>query len=129
LAGYAGQQQVERVFRGLKDGAWLARGPTHHWTDCKIRIHAFYCMLGISLLQYVHRQAKAAWSDLSMEQLIEELSRFSSSSCSIHGKARKALTARPMCSRSKPLRSRLWPRRWIWTNCRLPTVGNTKWTP
>jgi hypothetical protein len=30
-------------------------------------------MLGISLLQYVHRQAKAAWSDLSMEQLIEEL--------------------------------------------------------
>jgi hypothetical protein len=24
------------------------------------------------LLQYVHRQAKPAWSDLSMEQLIEE---------------------------------------------------------
>jgi hypothetical protein len=30
-------------------------------------------MLGISLLQCVHRQAKAAWSDISMEQLIEEL--------------------------------------------------------
>jgi hypothetical protein len=43
--------------------------------DRKIRIHAFYCMLGISLLQYVHRQAKAAWSDLSTEQLIEELQR------------------------------------------------------
>ena len=73
VAGYAGQQQVERVFRGLKDGEWLAWGPMHHWTDRKIRIHAFYCMLGISLLQYVHRQAKTAWSDLSMEQLIEEL--------------------------------------------------------
>jgi len=73
VAGYAGQQQVERVFRGLKDGEWLAWGPMHHWTDRKIRIHAFYCMLGISLLQYVHRQAKAAWSDLSMEQLLEEL--------------------------------------------------------
>lgn len=45
----------------------------HHWTDRKIRIHAFCCMLGISLLQYVHRQARAAWSDLSLEQLIEEL--------------------------------------------------------
>jgi hypothetical protein len=45
----------------------------HHWTDRKIRIHAFYCMLGISLLRYVHRQAKAAWSDLCTEQLIEEL--------------------------------------------------------
>src|SRR5205814_289749 len=74
-APFAGQQQVERVFRGLKDGEWLGWGPMHHWTDSKIRIHAFYCMLGISLLQYVHRQAKAAWSDLSMEQLIEELRR------------------------------------------------------
>ncbi len=73
VSGYAGQQQVERVFRGLKDGEWLGWGPMYHWTDRKIHIHAFYCMLGISLLQYVHRQAKAAWSDLSMEQLIEEL--------------------------------------------------------
>jgi transposase len=73
VAGYAGLQQVERVFGGLKDGEWLARGPMHHWTDRKIRIHAFYCMLGISVLQYVHRQAKAAWNDLSMDQLIEEL--------------------------------------------------------
>ena len=45
---------------GLKDGEWLGWGPMYHWTDRKIHIHAFYCMLGISLLQYVHRQAKAA---------------------------------------------------------------------
>jgi transposase len=73
VAGYLGQQQVERVFRGLKDGDWLSWGPMYHWTDRKIRIHAFYCMLGISLLQVVHRQAKIAWADLSLEQLIEEL--------------------------------------------------------
>jgi transposase len=73
VAGYAGQQQVERVFRGLKDGDWLGWNPMHHWTDRKIRIHAFYCMLGISLLQVVHRQAKTAWADLSFETLIEEL--------------------------------------------------------
>lgn len=73
--GYPGQQEIEKVFRGLKDGDWLGWGPMYHWTDRKIHIHAFYCMLGISLLQYVHRQARAAWSDLSMEQLIEELRR------------------------------------------------------
>ena len=73
VAGYAGQQQVERVFRGLKDGNWLGWGPMHHWTDRKIRIHAFYCMLGISLLQYVHKQAQNAWPDLSVERLLEEL--------------------------------------------------------
>ena len=73
VAGYAGQQSIERVFRGLKDGDWLGWDPMYHWTDRKIRIHAFYCMLGISLLLYVHQQAKAAWADLSVEQLLEEL--------------------------------------------------------
>lgn len=73
VAGYRGQQSIERVFRGLKDGEWLGWDPMYHWTDRKIRIHAFYCMLGISLLQYVHQQAKAAWADLSVEQLLEEL--------------------------------------------------------
>jgi transposase len=72
-AGYSGQQSIERVFRGLKDGEWLGWGPMHHWTDRKIRIHAFYCMLGISLLQYVHKQAQTAWDGISMEQLLEEL--------------------------------------------------------
>jgi transposase len=70
---YSGQQQIERVFRGLKDGDWLGWGPMYHWTDRKIRIHAFYCLLGISLLQYVHKQGQAAWADLSVEQLLDEL--------------------------------------------------------
>jgi transposase len=73
VAGYSGQQQIERVFRGLKHGAWLGWDPMYHWTDRKIRIHAFYCLLGISLLQYVHKQAQAAWADLSVEQLLQEL--------------------------------------------------------
>jgi transposase len=73
VAGYAGQQSIERVFRGLKDGDWLSWDPMHHWTDRKIRIHAFYCMLGISLLHYLHKQAQAGWADLSLEQLLEEL--------------------------------------------------------
>ena len=67
------KQQIERVFRGLKDGDWLGWGPMHHWTDSKIRIHAFYCMLGISLLQYLHRESQAVWPGLSVEQFLEEL--------------------------------------------------------
>ncbi|MBZ5726173.1 MAG: hypothetical protein LAP87_14380 [Acidobacteriia bacterium] len=38
VAGYSGQQQIEQVFRGLKDGEWLGWGPMYHWTDRKIRI-------------------------------------------------------------------------------------------
>jgi len=73
VAGYCGQQQIEQVFRGLKDGEWLEWGPMYHWTDQKIRVHAFYCMLGISLLQYIRKQAQAAWPGLSLEQLLEQL--------------------------------------------------------
>jgi transposase len=71
--GYSGQQEIERVFRGLKDEDWLGWGPMDHWTDRKIRIHAFYCMLGISLLEHLHKQAQSAWNGISTEQLLEEL--------------------------------------------------------
>ena len=73
VTAYSGQQHIEQVFRGLKDGDWLGWGPMYHWTDQKIRVHAFYCMLGISLLQYVRRQAEPAWPGLSIEQLLDEL--------------------------------------------------------
>jgi transposase len=73
VAAYSDQQQIEQVFRGLKDGDWLGWGPMYHWTDSKIRVHAFYCMLGISLLKYIHKQAQAAWPGLSMENLLGEL--------------------------------------------------------
>jgi len=73
-AAYAGQQAIEQVFRGFKDGDWLGWSPMYHWTDSKIRIHAFYCMLGVSLLHYVRKQAQTAWPDISIEQLLEELS-------------------------------------------------------
>ena len=73
MAAYSGQQHIERALRGLQDGDWLGWGPMYHWSDSKIRVHAFYCMFGISLLQYLHKQAEAVWLGLSMEELIEQL--------------------------------------------------------
>lgn len=73
IAGYGGQQQVEKVFRDLKDGDWLNWGPMYHWTDSKIRIHAFYCMLGISLMNYLHAQVQKVCPRITVEQLKDEL--------------------------------------------------------
>lgn len=73
VAAYSGQQRIEQVFRGLKDGDWLGWGPMHHWTDSKIRIHAFYCMLGVSLVQSLHRKSQTVWPGLSVEHLLTEL--------------------------------------------------------
>ena len=73
VEGYLGQQRIEQVFRGLKEGDWLRWGPMYHWTDSKIRVHAFYCLLGISLLQSIHKQARSVWPGISMEMLLDEL--------------------------------------------------------
>ena len=73
VAGYAHQQQVERVLRGLKDGDRLGWNPIHHWTDRKIHIHAFYCMLGFYLPAGCASASETASADLSFEALIEEL--------------------------------------------------------
>jgi len=45
----------------------------YHWTDSKIRVHAFYCMLGISLLSYLHAQARRACPQITVEQMKAEL--------------------------------------------------------
>lgn len=73
MAAYAGQQQIERVFRGLKEGDGLNWQPLYHWTDSKIRVHFFYCLLGLALLHYVHRQAEAFWPVITIEGLQKEL--------------------------------------------------------
>ena len=59
---------------GLKGGHWLGWGPMHHWTHDKIRVHAFTCMLGVSLLQHVRQGADVVWPSLSMEELKQQLS-------------------------------------------------------
>ena len=73
VEGYDGQQPVERVFRGLKDGDWLGWGPMYHWTDHNIHVHAFYCILAISLLQFLHKDAQSAWAGISMDELQHQL--------------------------------------------------------
>ncbi len=74
IEAYDGQQKIERVFRGLKNGQWISWNPMYHWTDSKIRVHAFYCMLGVSILQHLYAESAKFWKDLTMEKLLEELS-------------------------------------------------------
>src|SRR5437879_12829871 len=88
----------------------------YHWTDQKIRVHAFYCMLGISLLQYIHRKAQAAWAGLSMEQLLEELRQIQQFAL-LYPKSEKGPTAWLWSSQRRLSHSRAWPKSWAWTRC------------
>jgi len=45
----------------------------HHWTDQKIRVHVFYCVLALTIAKLMTRQAHQAGHDLSVRALLEHL--------------------------------------------------------
>src|SRR5438067_10174485 len=114
VAGYSGQQHVEQVFRGLKDGDWLGWGPMYHWTDSKIRVHAFYCMLGISLLQYIHKKSQSAWPGLTMEQMLAELRQIQQFVLLYPPQGEKGPSGPQLCAPNKLSRNNSWPKCSVW---------------
>ena len=58
LRAYHGQSTIERAFRNLKNPHHLALRPQFHWTDQKITVHYFICVLGYLLATLVWRQAR-----------------------------------------------------------------------
>jgi len=58
VKAYYGQSFVEHTFKNLKNPYHLALKPQFHWTDQKIIVHYFGCVLGYQLSAIVWRQAK-----------------------------------------------------------------------
>jgi transposase len=73
VAGYRGQHHVERAFRDLKDPELIQFRPMFHWTDSKIRVHAFSCVVALTLVGLLHRQVVQAGVEISRSRLVEEL--------------------------------------------------------
>jgi transposase len=74
VAAYRSQSGVESGFRQLKDPHTVSFSPMHHWTDQKIRVHAFYCVLALTIAHLMRRTAEHAELHLSVRELIGELS-------------------------------------------------------
>jgi transposase len=73
VAGYRSQHHVESDFRRLKDPHHLAFRPAYHWTDQKLRVHAFTCVLALLLCNVLRRKLAAAGHALSVHRLLDEL--------------------------------------------------------
>jgi transposase len=58
ILAYRGQSHVESVFRQCKDDEHLAVRPQYHWTDQKIHVHAFICLLALLLARVVEHEAR-----------------------------------------------------------------------
>ena len=58
IKAYYGQSMIENAFKNLKNPYHLALRPQYHWTDQKIKVHFFICVLGYLLSSIVYKQAK-----------------------------------------------------------------------
>jgi len=95
IRSYRQQADIEAVFAHLKDPVHLALRPQHHWTDQKLHLHVFTCVLGYLLANLLHLSARRVGSPYaSPEHLIAAL-----------GRVRRATVARPASGKGKgPLR-------------------------
>ncbi|MEW6228599.1 MAG: IS1634 family transposase, partial [Bacillota bacterium] len=74
VLAYRGQECVERAFREMKDYDFIGWSPMYHWTDRKIRVHAFYCVLALTLSALLRRRLAKAGMEMSIASILEQLS-------------------------------------------------------
>ena len=58
VSAYWGQSNVENAFKNMKNPFHLAIRPQYHWTDQKIEVHAFICLLAFLMVMMAYKKAK-----------------------------------------------------------------------
>ena len=73
VADYRSQEAVEADFRQMKDPKVVSFSPMFHWTDHKIRVHAFYCVLALMVARLMVREADRHGVHMSVRELLGTL--------------------------------------------------------
>jgi transposase len=73
IAAYRAQADAEAGFRQLKDRDVVSFSPMFHWTEQKIRVHIFYCVLALTIAHLMRRQAAHDGLHLSVRELLHTL--------------------------------------------------------
>lgn len=82
IQAFHGQANVERAFKNVKNPYHLALRPQFHWTDQKIAVHYFMCVLGYLMAALLLREAKnKAGFTGSMDTLLDALNNIRLAAC------------------------------------------------
>ncbi|MGH8898060.1 MAG: IS1634 family transposase [Egibacteraceae bacterium] len=73
VAAYRSQADAEAGFRQMKDPHVVSFSPLRHWTDQKIRVHVFYCVLALMIAHLLRRHAAQAGLAMSVRELLATL--------------------------------------------------------
>jgi transposase len=72
---YSYQHRIEKLFKISKNrrgGCWW---PKYHWTNQKIKVHAFYCYLALLLLSLLQLEASKLKINVESHNIISQLSK------------------------------------------------------
>lgn len=76
MAAYHGQSKVEYAFKNLENPYHGSAHPQFHWTDQKIRVHVFTCVLGFLFESVIYRRAqKRKYGQTNYDNLFDRLER------------------------------------------------------
>ncbi len=73
IRAYCGQAHVEAVFAHLKDPMHVMLRPQYHWTDQKLQVHVFMCIVAYLLTRLLHLRAQRAGYRHCQEALLDGL--------------------------------------------------------
>lgn len=73
LCSYFSQSEIEKVFRHVKDPDHHSIRPQFHWTDQKIYVHVFICLLGFMLTCLLQKELQEQDFIAEKEKIIETL--------------------------------------------------------
>ena len=65
---------IEEAFKHLKNRKYLHWQPAFHWTDQKLAVHSFYCVLALTLVALARKVAYEKGVELPFPRFLEELS-------------------------------------------------------
>lgn len=73
IEAYRGQANVEAAFRQMKDTRFVTFRPAHHWTNQKLRVHAFYSVLALTLSALLRKRLRNSGITLSTHNMLAKL--------------------------------------------------------
>jgi transposase len=74
ILAYRSQWEVESGFRQLKDHDHIAVTPMFHWTDQKVAVHLFCCVLALRILRLLEREVRRSGLSISIGEIMKALS-------------------------------------------------------
>ncbi|MDO8659615.1 MAG: IS1634 family transposase [Candidatus Parcubacteria bacterium] len=74
LEAYWDQNSIEGIFKDSKNTQHFSVRPQFHWTDSKVRVHTFCCLIGLLLTSLLKKELADAGIKMENKKIIDELS-------------------------------------------------------